>query len=1119
MGQVSVSTISNGHTKTGRLARQQERARIFIARQNPHLLLALVMALAYHGGLAFYTFGRTYDAYVHIFFADHYARWWFDPWDYRWYTGFTLTSYPPGSQQSIALLSKIVGLQHGFVFVQTFAILMCVLGIYRFSKIWVSEEAAGYAALLMVFSSSITETIHVFGQLPTTFSLGFLLNALPYAYRWLSEGDWRILIAAWIMNAATTAGHHVTTLFGAVFFVAPVMALAILEKFRTPLPDEPPHHPAKVTRKNLKPLIMRRVRRIVPVVFRCGLYGVGLIVVLVIVVLPYWLWSKNDPIAQVPIPHASRDSFIENTAAGLVFWLVPYGVTLIGLPYAFYKGLTTKAWPMTLSLGLLFVLGTGGTTPIPRLLLRGAFDILTLDRFTFWATITVLPLLGEMVVSLRHGRFARYLREQFGRFTWRTTQVTLIIAYIAFSLFTANLTRLRRFQPDPIDMKPIVNFIEKDQHWRWRYLTLGFGDQVAWLGAQTTATSVDGNYHSARRLPELTTTPVERLEGAKFRGIPGIGSLQQFLAVPDKYNLKFVFSNDQFYDPLLYFSGWHRLQRLENGIMVWERADIPPLPEVLPRKDIPVYQRLMWGIVPMSALIAGMLVMSATFWGPYFWRLQHFLGIWKTIKRLEYFIVSRLPFPTPRALFYRLWYWLDDLLWRWSDVPAFDASPVVRWQIWLDWFQALPRPKPAPPTARQVRTVLLFCIAGVVVLSGVVHYRRQIRDPIRLVEAYYDDLDFRRFREAYERLDPETRPSFDQYRLELSVTNGLVASYGKLDSIYVSVISQEPNRMVVEAKTELVTALQAYTTIQRHVLVQRNGRWYIVPDQPEVKIPPDEFFRRAEVAWHSAGRRRVATKTTEFSDILDRPELQILSARLVKVNGRYSVVGELINTDADPADVTVTAFLFDAQNNPLTWYNAQAGMIHKLLPKEVTPFRVDFEGVAGAVLEDLETAGDFKPDAFSPIQLDSPIDYFEVYAKAVVTDKDLYRDVAVQDLAVTQEANGRFYLNGRLLNNGPREATIPHILVTFYDENNQVVWVDHYYVPDAIRPQREQLFSFPLTPYEEVETLLEKGDLFANILETEVRPNQPWLERLPAPPGMGYAALRVSVHYFIGNTQ
>src|SRR5204862_1135708 len=142
--------------------------------------------------------------------------------EYRWYTGFTMTSYPPGSQESIALVAPLVGgLLNGFIVVQLFAVLNVTLGMYRFSKIWVSEDAAGYAALLIVFCSSITETVHVFGQLPTSFSLGFLLNALPYVSRWLSDGRTSDLLCAWAFNAATTAGHHVTTLFGAIFFVLP----------------------------------------------------------------------------------------------------------------------------------------------------------------------------------------------------------------------------------------------------------------------------------------------------------------------------------------------------------------------------------------------------------------------------------------------------------------------------------------------------------------------------------------------------------------------------------------------------------------------------------------------------------------------------------------------------------------------------------------------------------------------------------------------------------------------------------------------------------------------------------------------------------------------------------
>lgn len=1100
-------------------------------RINRHLLWALALALVFHGALLLSgTFKHTYDAYVHIFFADHYVRSWFDPWDYRWYTGFTLTSYPPGSQQSIALLAPFVGLLNGFIIVQTFSILLFVIGVYRFSKIWVSEEAAGYAALLAVFSSSINETVHVFGQLPTMFSIGFLLNALPYVYRWLQKGEWKILLTAWSVNAATTAAHHVTTLFGAVFFVGPVIVSAIVQKFREPLPDEPSQHPARLTHKNFWPVVVRRLRRIIPVTSRAGVYGVGLVAALVLVVLPYWLWSRADPITQVPIPHASRDSYILNPNAGLVFWLVPYGVSLLALPYAFYKGFTTKAWPLALSLAVLVFLGTGGTTPLPKILLGPAFEILTLDRFTFWATVSMLPLVGEFVVSLLHRGLARYLREQFGVFGWRAVQATLLVSYLLFCIFTVNLTQFRKFQPDPIDMQPIVTFLDKDQHARWRYLTLGFGDQMAWLSAQTTATTVDGNYHSARRLPELTSTPVERLEGAKFRGIPGIGSLQQFLAVPEKYNLKYVFSNDQFYDPLLYFSGWHRLQRLENGVVVWERADIPPLPEVLPRKDIPTWQKLMWGIVPMSAIFSALLIMTGPAWWPHLRRLLKFLGVLGLAKRQIAWASARTSVP--------FWHRIDAQLLKRSALPLTDDSPVTHWQVWADWLKRLPRPKPAPPTAQQVRTVALI-VAGVLVVVGTVYtYLQQARTPIAIVEAYYDDLDFRRFAQAYARFDPATRPAYDQYLLELSVNGGLVASYGKLDSVTAHIVATEPDRVEVEATAVWVTALNDYTTVDRLTLVQRSGQWYIQPVSTVPATPPDEFFRRGTVSWFTQGRRTVTTGPTAFGDILDRPELQILSARLVRspwdtcgldAKGevivataskpcyRDSVVGELINTDADPADVTVTAILYDDQGNPLTTYNAQSVIVHTIFPKEVTPFRIDFEGVAGSVLNDASTAGDFSPSAYSPVELSSTVKTFEVYAKAVVTGADLYRDVTAQNVHIEAGVDGQPHLVGDLLNTGTTEATIPHVLLTYYDSQNRVAWVDQAYVAEAIRPQRSQPFDVAIRPYASVETLLDKGDLFANILQNEVSYATSWPERIALPASLGYSAVRVSVNYLVGN--
>ncbi len=84
-------------------------------RTNLLLILALIGGIAFHGSSIFFTLETSYDALIHLFFADHYANSWFEPWDYRWYTGFTVHSYPPLVHQCIALLSYLGGLKFGNV--------------------------------------------------------------------------------------------------------------------------------------------------------------------------------------------------------------------------------------------------------------------------------------------------------------------------------------------------------------------------------------------------------------------------------------------------------------------------------------------------------------------------------------------------------------------------------------------------------------------------------------------------------------------------------------------------------------------------------------------------------------------------------------------------------------------------------------------------------------------------------------------------------------------------------------------------------------------------------------------------------------------------------------------
>src|ERR1700735_3381285 len=136
----------------------------------PIPLLAIVLvALAVHGPLlAMQLPAGSFDANFHMFFASHYAHHWFNPWNEKWFGGFSQTTYPPLTHQWIALLSNIVGLTEGFMLVQLAALVLLAVGAYRFAQLWVHDRAASYAGVLAVFAGSIAFLVYSAGQLPTT---------------------------------------------------------------------------------------------------------------------------------------------------------------------------------------------------------------------------------------------------------------------------------------------------------------------------------------------------------------------------------------------------------------------------------------------------------------------------------------------------------------------------------------------------------------------------------------------------------------------------------------------------------------------------------------------------------------------------------------------------------------------------------------------------------------------------------------------------------------------------------------------------------------------------------------------------------------------------------------
>src|SRR5581483_2535506 len=99
--------------------------------------------------------------------------------------------------------------------------------------------------------------------------------------------------------------------------------------------------------------------------------------------------------------------YLLNPQWGMNYWVIPYGALILALPFIFIRGSRDRRLrPLLLGFWLTFILGLGGTTPVPRVLLGRAWEVLTFERFSFWATVMALPFAG-LLASLLIDRFKK----------------------------------------------------------------------------------------------------------------------------------------------------------------------------------------------------------------------------------------------------------------------------------------------------------------------------------------------------------------------------------------------------------------------------------------------------------------------------------------------------------------------------------------------------------------------------------------------------------------------------------------------------------------------------------------------------------------------------------------
>jgi hypothetical protein len=152
------------------------------------------------------------------------------------------------------------------------------------------------------------------------------------------------------------------------------------------------------------------------------------------------------------------------------------------------------------------------------------------------------------------------------------------------------------------------------------------------------------------------------------------------------------------------------------------------------------------------------------------------------------------------------------------------------------------------------------------------------------------------------------------------------------------------------------------------------------------------------------------------------------------------IVGEIENEDTVPGFVSVGATLIGKDGSVLGEETSFDKISHTLLPKEISPFRIDFPGVKLSSIKSVR----MQPNSMLVPAAADPV-------------------IGVLHQRVETDARGRHVLKGELLNESGSVVNIPHVLATYYDNSGKVIWVSDGYVDQALPPQTPVPFAVSLS--------------------------------------------------------
>jgi hypothetical protein len=305
--------------------------------------------------------------------------------------------------------------------------------------------------------------------------------------------------------------------------------------------------------------------------------------------------------------------------------------------------------------------------------------------------------------------------------------------------------------------------------------------------------------------------------------------------------------------------------------------------------------------------------------------------------------------------------------------------------------------------------------------------------PDQAVRSLYERAKSRDWKGAFSYVSGASNVDESAFTRDLNGSDGSLRTYSSLQDINTKVVKEGDAQATVRADLEWSSAVGAiYETRDLQVAREDSGWKVLWPKDKEPNLPP-QVIPVNYLRWDIVHR---GSDEDWGAQNVEPPHVRIISMNPVERDGSLIILGEVENEDTVPAFVAVNATLLGKDGSDLGEESSFDKMSHTLLPKEVSPFRIDFPNVKLASVKSVR----MQPNPLLVPASADPV-------------------IAVLHQRMETDARGHHVLKGELLNESGQTVNIPHALATYYDAGGHVVWVSDAYSDRALLPQVPVPFS------------------------------------------------------------